>query len=128
MSHSSVSVYINPFASDYERMAEKASARVQTLGYRGNYRLFRTLRVNQRDRFSGGDRHLISFSPDGHFLAACGSDRTIRLWDVSSGNELQTLRSRADITDQIRFAFSPDGRSLASYQDNIVTLWDLPLG
>ena len=33
----------------------------------------------------------VSFSLDGHTLASASSDRTVRLWDVATGNFLHTL-------------------------------------
>jgi len=49
----------------------------------------------------------VAFSPNGYLLAS-GSDRTVKLWDVSSGECLKTLqghRSGWSVT------FSPQGKT-----------------
>jgi WD40 repeat protein len=39
-----------------------------------------------------GTVHSLKVSPDGHRLASCGDDGAIKLWDVQSGQHLQTLQ------------------------------------
>jgi WD40 repeat protein len=34
----------------------------------------------------------LRISPDGHRLASCGDDGAVRVWDLESGELLQTLR------------------------------------
>jgi WD40 repeat protein len=90
---------------------------------------------------SDGTRPL-SFSPDGRLLAALGPDRTLSLWDVTTGR----LRDRLHIIDPpvcpdtVIFKFSPDGRMLASFafdptfkgqhalSDRFIRLWDVASG
>lgn len=71
---------------------------------------------------------LVSFSPDGQFLASAAIyDRTIKLWDLAAGTLQRTLsHPRCSPCCPI---FSPDGRfliSLASDPDHpTIFLWDL---
>ena len=64
----------------------------------------------------------MAFSPDGRMLAT-SYDRTVRLWDLATGDRLRTLTGH---TDNARgMAFSPDGRMLATASyDRTVRLWN----
>ncbi|MEN6334780.1 MAG: TIR domain-containing protein [Phycisphaerales bacterium] len=69
----------------------------------------------------------VSFSPDGRQLASGSSDKTVRLWDASSGKELRQCTGHQNAVMSV--SFSPDGRQLASGSfDNTVRLWDGPSG
>jgi WD40 repeat protein len=38
----------------------------------------------------------ITFSPNGQLLASCGYEQTIKLWQVSTGESLQTLHGHTN--------------------------------
>lgn len=69
----------------------------------------------------------MTFSPDGRLLATVGGqDRTVRLWEVSTGRELRSFMGHADYF--VTIAFSPDGRLLASGNGFTVRVWDIATG
>jgi WD40 repeat protein/serine/threonine protein kinase len=77
----------------------------------------------------------VTFSPDGTRLATAGfGDRSVKIWDALTGQEIRTLRGLfADVMD---VAFSPDGRRLTAAgrrdlrlgQRGAVTVWDAANG
>lgn len=66
-----------------------------------------------------------AFSGDGALLATCGSDRTVRVWDVATGALLRTLRRHAQWVWCV--AFHPLHRTLlmSADRDGCTLLWTL---
>jgi WD40 repeat protein len=68
----------------------------------------------------------IAFSPDGHFLATAGRDRTARVWDLASGQEALRLNDAGPVA---ALDFSADGRRLATATDaGTVRVWEMLSG
>lgn len=71
--------------------------------------------------------HTISFSPDGDRLVSIAENNTAKIWDVSSGNLLQTLTGH---TGHLTSAsFSPDGQLIATTsKDGTIKIWNAASG
>jgi len=64
----------------------------------------------------------LAFSPDGKRIVTGSVDRTVRLWDFSSGKPFgQPMHGHGNWV--LRVAFSPDGRSVASSSGDTTVRW-----
>jgi WD40 repeat protein len=69
----------------------------------------------------------ICLSPDGQLLASASSDRTVRLWNPATGEQVQKLEGHSGLVSAA--AFSSDGQLLASASgDRTVRLWNPATG
>jgi WD40 repeat protein len=73
------------------------------------------------------DVYSVSFNPDRTILATSGQDKTIRLWDVFTGNLEKTLTGHTGVVHSL--SFSPDGLTLVSGSgDRTIRFWDVNTG
>ena len=87
-----------------------------------------TVAQNPRNRLTHKEGvNSVAFSPDGKTLASGSNDKTIKLWDVETGQELTTLNGPDCEVSSV--AFSPDGKTLAAgYSWNSIVLWNVVTG
>jgi WD40 repeat protein len=66
--------------------------------------------------------YALAFTPDGTRLVTGAADRSVKIWNVASGERLYTL---SDATDGINtVAVSPDGKQVAAAgQDKSIRIW-----
>jgi WD40 repeat protein len=66
----------------------------------------------------------VAFSSDGKTVVSGSADRTLRVWDVASGQILRILQGHTDAVRAI--AYSPDGKLVASgSNDNTIRVWPI---
>jgi len=67
------------------------------------------------------------FSPNGRTVLTVSLDKTARLWDVASGQELRALRGHEDAVVSVQFSANGKTVLTASY-DETARLWDVASG
>ena len=66
----------------------------------------------------------VILSPDGKTLISGSADKTIKSWNVETGNILNTLSGHTDVIRSL--ALTPDGKTLISGSgDRTIKIWDL---
>ncbi|ETO34415.1 WD-40 repeat protein [Reticulomyxa filosa] len=77
-----------------------------------------------------GHSHIVKgaqFSPDGSKIMSYAWDKTIRIWDASSGKQLQLLQGHSG--DIVRVQFSTDGsKVISASSDKTIRIWDVLSG
>ncbi len=68
----------------------------------------------------------LSKGGEGGILASSSDDQTIKLWDITTGECIRTLRGHKSRVWSV--AFSPDGMYLASSSDRSIKIWELSSG
>ena len=72
----------------------------------------------RRLTYHPGPDHAVAWSPDGRRLATGSSDKTVKIWDVATGQEVLSFMGHKKRVESI--AWSPDGKRLASAGDDSV--------
>ncbi len=66
----------------------------------------------------------VVYSPDGSRIASSSQDESVRLWDSSTGREIDRMSEHSGFVHAV--AFSPDGQLVASSaEDFTVRIWDV---
>ncbi len=69
----------------------------------------------------------VDFSHNGKFIISGSEDKTIKLWEVSSGRELRTYNGHQSIVNDV--VFTPDDKILISAsKDGQIYFWDVLTG
>jgi WD40 repeat protein len=77
-----------------------------------------------------GEVNTVAIAPNGRYVLSGGDDATVRLWELSSGRELQKFAgTNGHIGRVFAVAFSPNSRTaLSGGADKTAKLWDLASG
>ncbi|RMH75514.1 MAG: hypothetical protein D6680_11465, partial [Cyanobacteria bacterium J007] len=87
------------------------------------YRLFRCVRTLKHDDAVRS----VAIAPQGNILVSGSNDKTVKIWDLESGQPMRTLRGH--LGSAIAVAISADGKTIASGSgDNTIKIWDLQSG
>lgn len=72
----------------------------------------------------------VAYSADGQRIVTGSFDRSVKLWDATTGKELRTFAGKTGHQNLVTaVCFSPDGSSIASAgTDNFARIWDVPTG
>jgi len=111
------------FNRDREREREEEDREILLKAIQNNnrYALFRYMKTF-RGHFDSV--YAITFTPDGQTLASGGADRSIKIWDLNTGQGICTLTEHTDAV--VSLIASSDGKTLLSGSaDTTIKIWNL---
>jgi len=83
--------------------------------------------VIQKFTAHNGIVNCLTYSPGGKYMVSAGTDRLIKVWDMSNRSLLYKIEAHEGSVESV--AFSPDGKYLISGgDDNYIKLWDFSTG
>jgi WD40 repeat protein/DNA-directed RNA polymerase subunit RPC12/RpoP len=69
----------------------------------------------------------VTVSPDGKWAVSGSHDKTVKIWDLETGECLKTLRGHTDWVQSV--AITPDGKQIFSgSNDKSISIWDVESG
>ncbi|CAG1770631.1 partial putative serine/threonine-protein kinase PkwA, partial [uncultured bacterium] len=74
-----------------------------------------------------GNVNQLTFSADGQLLATASEDKTVRLWNVATGQSIRSLVGHSNMVFSVQFIGNGDTLLSASF-DSTVRLWDRQSG
>ena len=83
-------------------------------------------KVIERDRLQSHEAAVtsVTFSPEGNTIATASADKTVKLWNLSNGREIQTLKGHHALVNSV--VFSSEGQTIATAsEDKTVKIWSL---
>jgi WD40 repeat protein len=113
--------------SSSPRNPENSSETPKIVAYRSpdNFSLVRSLGGDPNENL--GAIHAVAISPDGRTLVTGNHDKTVRVWDLATGNLKHRLVGHQDLVTSV--AISRDGQTLVSAsQDKTIKIWNLATG
>ena len=69
----------------------------------------------------------VAFGPDGHTALSGSDNKKLKLWDLSSGQEIRTFTGHTDRVTSVAFA-RDGGTALSGSDDKTLKLWDVASG
>jgi eukaryotic-like serine/threonine-protein kinase len=85
-------------------------------------------RFTAKQTLRGHTRHVysVAFSPDGKRILTGSLDRTAKLWDAETGQEILSLEKHTGPVQSV--AFSPDGKRILTASADRATVWNAETG